>query len=204
MMVHANKRWFGKEKFVKQFRRMVLWWSGVVALLLWTSSVSALEQMPVQRLDLQANLLRAVIKFSTQQLDALVVGIIYVRDAEHIARDFAEELEKLDYNNHPVRVILVPAEALDSLDEAINVVYVTPGNALFLHAIADLCSERKIFTSTGIPAYVEQKKIALGFGEHEGKSQIILCLPAAQSTGHDFKNPRFLNLQATGKLILIK
>lgn len=189
---------------MKHFNRIVLWCSGLMLFMFWMLPVGALERMPVQRLDLQAKLLRAVIKFSTQQLDRLVVGVIYVQDAENIARDFAEELEKLTHNNHPIQVVLIPAETLDSLDEAINVLYVSPGSALYLDAIADLSEEREIFSSTGIPEYVEQKKIALGFGEYEGKSQIILCLPTAQSTGHDFKNPRFLNLQTTGKLILIK
>ena len=50
------------------------------------STAAALERMPVERLDLQAKLLRTVIKFSTHAPDRLVVSILYADEAEEIAQ----------------------------------------------------------------------------------------------------------------------
>jgi hypothetical protein len=164
----------------------------------------ALERMPVERLDLQAKLLRTVIKFSTRAPDRLVVSILYADEAKEIAQDFVKELEHLDYNDFPIQVMLNTPDALEAIDPTVNILYVTPGNTSVLEAISTFASQRNIFSFTGIPEYVEAQKVALGFGEYKGKPQIVLCLPAAQQTGHEFKNPKFLNLQTTRKLRLIK
>jgi hypothetical protein len=133
-----------------------------------------------------------------------VVGVIYVEDAKEIAQKFAAEVEKLTYNDQPIQVVFIAIGTLDSVAESVNVVYVTPGNEAFLDTIARLTAEKNIFSCSGIPEYVMQNKIALGFGEYQGKPQIILNLPVAKSVEHKFKNPKFLNLQITRKLILIK
>ncbi len=160
--------------------------------------------MPVERLDLQAKLLRAVMKFSSRRLDQMVVGIIYVEEAKEIAQNFAAEVEKLTYNDQPIQVIFIAADTLDSIEDSVNIVYVTPGNQTSLDTIAKLTAEKNIFSCSGIPEYVRKKKIALSFGEYQGNPQIILCLPAAKSANHEFKNPKFLNLQTTRKLVLVK
>lgn len=162
------------------------------------------EKMPVERPDLQAKLLRAVIKFSTRQLDQITVGIVYVHEAEKIAQKFADEFEKLTYNKQPIKVVFIQSEQLDSFDELVNILYVTPGNAAFLDTIFDIAAQKKIFSCSGIPEYVRNEKIALGFDEYKGKPQIVLNLIVAKTTDHDFKNPKFLNLQMTHKLVLIK
>jgi len=178
--------------------------SGIIAFILLAGATEALERMPVERLDLQAKLLRAVIKFSSRQLDQLVVGVIYVEEAKEIGQNFAAEVEKLTYNDQPVQVVFITANTLDSVAESVNVVYVTPGNEAFLETIAELTAEKNIFSCSGIPEYIIKHKIALGFGEYQGKPQIILNLPVAKTTGHEFKNPKFLNLQTTRKLVIIK
>ena len=193
-----------KGHFVKKIVCLLTWWSGVLALISFVVVAGELERMPVERLDLQAKLLQAVIKFSSQQLDHLVVGIIYVEDAQEIAQNFAAEMEKLTYNEQPIKVIFIAANTLESMTASVNVVYVTPGNEAFLDTIAKVAAEKKILSCSGIPDYVLKKKIALSFGESQGKPQIILCLPVAQTADHEFKNPKFLNLQTTGKLVLIK
>jgi hypothetical protein len=189
---------------VKKTVCVLIWCSGIIVFILLAASAEALERMPVERLDLQAKLLRAVIKFSSRQLDQLVVGVIYVEEAKDIAQNFAAEIEKLTYNDHLIHVLFIEANSLDSFTDSVNVVYVTPGNESFLDTIAEFTSEKNIFSCTGIPEYVMNNKIALGFGEYQGKPQIILSLPVAKSAEHEFKNPKFLNLQTTRKLILIK
>jgi hypothetical protein len=189
---------------VKKIVYVLTWCSGIIVFILLTGSIEALERMPVERLDLQAKLLRAVIKFSSRQLEQLVVGVIYVEEAKEIAQNLAVELEKLTYNEQPIQVVFIAANTLDSLTDSINIVYVTPGNEAFLNTIAELTAEKKIFSCSGIPEYVLKNKIALGFGEYQGKPQIILSLPVAKSAEHEFKNPKFLNLQTTRKLVLIK
>ncbi len=184
---------------------LLLWASGILSsLLIGVATIEAFEKMPVERTDLQAKLLKAVLKFSTRQLDHLTVGIIYVPEAKKIAQRFADELKKLRYNKQSIEAVLIHSEQLDSFDEAVNILYVTPGNAAFLDMIFSIAAERKIFSCSGIPEYVRNEKVALGFGEYKGKPQIVLNLAVAQNTDHDFKNPKFLNLQATHKLILIK
>lgn len=177
---------------------------GILVFLLFAVPTEALERMPVERLDLQAKLLRAVLKFSSHSLDQMVVGVIYVEEASEIAQNFVVEIEKLTYNHRPIQSLVIKADRLDSIEESINIVYVTPGNAAFLDAIAELTAERKILSCSGIPEYVVNNKIALSFGEYEGKPQIILNLAVAKTAEHEFKNPKFLNLQTTRKLILIK
>jgi hypothetical protein len=185
-------------------KKVVCMLGELLVFLLFALAAEALERMPVERLDLQAKLLGAVIKFSSRQLDRMVVGIIYVEETKEMAQNFAAEVEKLTYNDQPIQVVFIAADALDSFEEPVNVVYVTPGNGAFLDPIAELTAERKIFSCSGIPEYVMQNKIALGFGEYQQKPQIILSLPAAKRADHEFKNPKFLNLQATRKLVLIK
>ncbi len=193
-MKHITNRWIWQ-----------IGWFTAMVLLLAIGKTAAMEDMPVKRLDLQAKLLRAVIKFSSRPLERMVVGIVYVEEAENIAQDFADEIGKLVYNEQPIQVMAVSADALESLEDTVNILYVTPGNTAFLERIAALAEEHHIFTCTGIPQYVSQaKKLALGFGEHKGKPQIILNLPIAKQVEHEFKNPKFLNLQATRKLVLIK
>lgn len=164
----------------------------------------AAERMPIERLDLQAKLLHTVIRFSTRPPEQLVVAIVASDEAMDIANALSDEFQHLDFNNHPIQVTLVQPEQLDTLPEAVNILYVTPGNAEHLDALAAFAGRREMFTVTGIPHYVERQKIALGFGENQQKPQILLCLPAAKATGYEFKNPKFLNLQTTGKLRIIK
>lgn len=189
------------KKFVRRFG--IGWWELLLAFLL-AGSAEALERMPVERLDLQAQLIREVLKFSSQPLEQITVGIIYVAEAEPIAQEIALEFEKLVYRDHPIRVTLITPDTLVSLPAEVNVVYVTPGNAAFLDAIAELTAARKILSCTGIPEYVQQQKIALGFDSYHEKPQILLCLPVARQANHEFKNSSFLNLQKTRKLVLIK
>lgn len=193
-----------KGHLVKKTGSGLVWWSGILVLILLTGSTAALERMPVERLDLQAKLLRAVLKFSSRQLEQLVVGVIYVEEAKAIAQNFAAELEKLRENDQPIQVVFIAANTLETVTDSVNVVYVTPGNEAFLDTIVELTSKKNILSCSGIPEYVLKNKIALGFGEYQGKPQIILSLPVAKSAGHEFKNPKFLNLQTTRKLMLIK
>ena len=199
----AGRIFIAKGRGVKQ-RYLRTAWSSLLILLLLAGAAAALERMPVERLDLQAKLLQAVLKFSSQPLERLVIGIIYVEEAKAIAQNFAAEIEKLTHNEQPIQVVFIAANALETIPAAVNVAYVTPGAEAFLDAIAQVAAEKKILSCSGIPDYVLQKKIALSFGETDGKPQIILCLPVAKSAEHEFKNPKFLNLQTTGKLILIK
>lgn len=189
---------------VKTLRWLCILWIGFGILGRMTPACHALEAMPVERLDLQAKLLHTVIRFSTQVPEQLVVGVIYSPEAKELAQNFRNELVKLDFNNHPIQTMLIPPEQLDTLGHTVNVIYVTPGNAERLDTLAAFANLHGIFTVTGIPDYVEAQKIALAFGEYQQKPQIILCLPAAKLTGHEFKNPKFLNLQTTGKLRVIK
>ena len=189
---------------VKIFRRLLALWFGLSLLFVAATQGHALEAMPVERLDLQAKLLHTVIRFSTQVPEQLVVAVVYSPDAKNIAEDFQKELLKLDFNDRPIQVLLIPPEKLETLASTVNVIYVTPGNADRLDTLAAFADNRGIFTVTGIPKYVEAGKIALGFGEYRQKPQIILCFPAAKRAGHEFKNPKFLNLQTTGKLRIVK
>lgn len=190
---------------IKYIVYLLLWLSGILFYILSeAATIEAFEKMPVERTDLQAKLLKAVINFSTRELDHITAGIVYVPEAKKIAEKFAEELQKLTYNQQPVEVIFIKSEQLGSFDKPVNILYVTPGNAEFLDTIFTIAAERKIFSCSGIPGYVRDKKIALGFDEYKGKPQIILNLTVARSTDHDFKNPKFLNLQTTHKLVLIK
>ena len=189
---------------VKIFQRVLILWIGAVILGVAVPEGRALEIMPVERLDLQAKLLHTVIRFSTQVPEQLVVAIVYSLEAEDLARGFQDELIKLDFNNHPIEAMLVTPEDLDTLGAEVNIIYITPGNADLLDILAAFANRRNIFTVTGVPDYVETRKIALAFGEYQQKPQIILCLPAAKLTGYDFKNPKFLNLQSTGKLRIVK
>ena len=189
---------------MKTFRQLLTLWIGLRILCVAATASSGLEAMPIERLDLQAKLLHTVIRFSTQIPEQLVVAIVYSAEAENIAQDFQKELLALEFNNRPVQVELIPPEHLETLEPHVNVLYVTPGNADRLDALATFANNRGIFTVTGIPDYVEAQKIALGFGEYRHKPQILLCFPAANQAGHEFKNPKFLNLQTTGKLRIIK
>jgi hypothetical protein len=121
-----------------------------------------------------------------------------------IAQDFLHELQQLNYNDVPIRGMLLSSDQLEALDPATNVLYITPGNAALLDSLASLANARQIFSVTGVPEYVEKQSIALGFSEYQGKPQIVLCLPAARAAGHNFQHPNFLNLQTTRKLRLIK
>ncbi len=189
---------------MKTFRRLLTLWIGLQILCVAATAKSALEAMPVERLDLQAKLLHTVIRFSTQVPEQLVVAIVYSVEAENIAQNFREELLTLEFNNRPVLAELISPADLETLEPLVNVMYITPGNADRLDTLAAFADNRGIFTVTGIPDYVEAQKIALGFGEYRHKPQIILCFPAAKRGGHEFKNPKFLNLQTTGKLRIIK
>lgn len=161
--------------------------------------------MPVERLDLQAKLLCSVLRFSSRQSDRLIVGVISVPDARQIAQNFAKELEALTYNDQPIRAIFFDAETFDQTQNTeMNVIYIAPGSRQFLEKIALFADTHKIFSCTGILEYVQQGKIALGFGAYEDKPQIVLNLPVAKRLDYEFKNPKFLNLQATRKLILLK
>ena len=164
----------------------------------------AFEDMPVKRLDLQAKLLNAVMKFSTRRLGRMIVGIVYDQRTKNLAETFANELKKLIYNEQSIRVVFIHIKQLHSFDNSVNVLYVTPGNSLLLDTISRIAAQKDIFSCTGAPEYVRNGKIALGFDEYQGTSQIILNLTVAQSTNHNFRNPKFLNLQLTKKLILIK
>jgi len=189
---------------VKRFRRFLTLWIGVGVLCGIAIQTGALERMPVERLDLQAKLLRAVIKFSTQPPEQLIVAILYTDETQRIAQDFFVELQKLEFNELPVKALLIASNNLETLDSTVNTLYITPGNASLLDTIASFTTARQIFSVTGVPEYVEAQKIALGFSEYKGKPQILLCLPVAKMSGHEFKNPNFLNLQITRKLRLIK
>ena len=160
--------------------------------------------MPVQRLDLQAKLLRSVLKFSTRRLEQLRIGIVYQDGEEQLAQEFADELEKLEFNGSPIAWELIPVEALEAADSVVNVFYLTPGLEDFLEQIFEMSRQKKILSCTGIPTYVEEGKVALGFDSYRGNPQIVLNLPLARNVDFDFKNPKFLNLQKTGKLLLIK
>ena len=189
---------------MKNILCILLYSCGILGHILLGETAEALERMPVERLDLQAKLLRVVIKFSTRRLNRMVVGIVYVPETKQIAQKFATEIEKLTYNEQPVKTVFIKAEELQSIDDSVNVLYVTPGNKAFLDSIFEITVKKKLFSCTGVPEYVRDNKIALGFDEYRGKSQILLNLAVVKSTDHDFKNPKFLNLQATRKLILIK
>jgi hypothetical protein len=189
------------KKFQRFFALCIATWILCIAAF---AEIGGLEHMPVERLDLQAKLLHTVIRFSTQAPEQLVVAIVHTSETRKIAQDLRDELQRLEYKQHPVQVTLTLSDDLEALNSAVNVVYVTPGNAALLETLATLANDRHIFTVTGVPEYVETRKIALGFGEYQRKPQIILCLPAAEMTGHEFKNPKFLNLQTTRKLRIIK
>jgi hypothetical protein len=157
-----------------------LWACGLsVALVLAAASEGvAREVMPVERLDLQAKLLQTVIRFSTQVPEQLGVAIVYAPEAEQLAREFHDELSKLEFNHRPIQASLLAPEQLDTLEQTINVLYVTPGNADSLDALTAVANRRGIFTATGIPEYVETQKLALAFGEYQQNPQIILGLSA--------------------------
>jgi len=108
------------------------------------------------------------------------------------------------YREQPIVVKLIAAADSDTLPDDVNVLYLTPGNAAFAAHILDVAVARKILVCSGVPEYVVAQYAALGFGEFEGKPQILLNLAVAKRLEHEFDNPKFLNLQTTGKLVLIK
>lgn len=180
---------------------------GIVPLFRVTAAAETIveiEEIIVGPLSLQAQLVIEVLKYSSRQIEPLVVGIIYVPDTHQIAVDVAQAFEQLTYQKQGIRVLLVTPDALETLDQAVNLLYVMPGNAPFLDMIAAFAERRKAFSCSGVPEYVQQKKIALSFELYQGKRRIVLCLPAAKSTEHEFKNPKFLNLQTTNSLRLVK
>lgn len=190
---------------MKTFQRFLALWIGMW--MLCAAAVAQIgepEHMPVVRLDLQAKLLHTVIRFSAQAPEQLVVAIVYASEAHKIAQDLRDELQQLEYRGYPVQATLILSDNLETLDSKVNVIYITPGNATLLEKLAMLARDRHIFTVTGVPEYVEDRKIALGFAEYQGKPQIVLCLSVAEMTGYEFKNPKFLNLQTTRKLRIIK
>jgi hypothetical protein len=179
------------------------WWSGSLGLAMATS-VETLERMPVERIDLQAKLLREVLKFSSRPLPQMSVGIVYVPAEVALAQELADALTTLSSPELPIQVQMTTPDALAVLAASTNILYVTPGNAEFLDQLCEFAVAHQMFSATGVPEYVQQHKIALGFQAYQGKPQILLSLPVAQQVAHEFKNPKFLNLQTTRKLVLIK
>lgn len=69
--------------------------------------------------------------------------------------------------------------------DAVNMVYISPGNERNLPSLVNVSKTRQALTATGVPDYV-QKGVAIGIGVRQDKPEILINLAATKAAGSEF------------------
>jgi hypothetical protein len=171
----------------------------IILILLWTARFYAQEMaVPVK---LQLALFFKILTFDRNLKERvgneIVVGIFYQNKSE-VSLQVKEELLKVvkessvkKIEDIPIRFVPIdieetdPAEAISRND--VDILYMTPLDAVEIETITTMSRAKKITTLTGVPDYVESG-IAVGIGTKGEKPLIIINLPAAKAEGADFSS----------------
>jgi hypothetical protein len=70
-------------------------------------------------------------------------------------------------------------------ENAVNVIYVTPGSDRYLADLVQVSHARQAITATGVPTYVS-RGVAVGIGARQDRPEILINLAASKAAGSEF------------------
>lgn len=152
--------------------------------------------------DLQAKLLLKILTFDRnleKRADsAVVVGIVYKpgsEESEKARSEFSKALEK--YSGKRVKGFPLSHISLKYLSWSdlaakmktynVSVLYVTPGDSVYLRGVIKASRAESVLTATGITKYVE-KGVSIGIGLKGNNPQISVNLASAKAEGANFSS----------------
>lgn len=172
--------------------RMVLW----IGLSLFGVTRGLTQEMEVP-VNVQYAVLHKILAFDRNLRERvgneIVIGILY-QSALRRSLNFKDELSaaikksRVDkFVDIPIRFVAI--DLVDNLDwdgpvakHQIDIFYLAPVRAVEMKTLTAVSRARKIFTFTGVPAYVEAG-LAAGVGVKGDSPRIIINLPAAKAEG---------------------
>ena len=178
----------------------------IIALLLFGAAAGPPQEMETPA-KVQYALLQKILFFDrnlkARAGDEIVIGILY-QDNFKSSRDFKDDLLQIVADDPEPKIYNVPlkfvvldlSEKVDlaarAVKQNIDIFYVGPLRAVEIKTVTAVSRDKKIFTFTGVPAFVEAG-LSTGIGIKAEKPQIIINLPAARAEGVEF-NAQLLKL----------
>lgn len=171
-------------------------------ILLWHGAVLLPAQEIEAPLEVQYALLHKILAFDRNLKkrvgEELVIGILFqsnVRSSLICKDELIAVIEKAQSEklvDLPVRFVAIEmATALDLSGyvskNKIDVFYVAPLRAVDIKSVIVVSQAKKIFTFTGVPAYVDAG-VAVGVGSKGESPRILINLPSARAEGVEFSS----------------
>lgn len=171
----------------------------LISLSLLVTPFSRAQEMEVPA-NVQFALLQKILAFDRNVKkragNEIVIGILYqsnLRSSLNFKDELAAVVKKSSVDqllNLPIRSVAIAMDEKTNLAEEaakheLDIFYVAPLRAVEMTTIAAVSRARKIFTFTGVPAYVEQG-LAASVGTKGDNPRLIINLPAAKAEGVEF------------------
>lgn len=174
----------------------------IVMMLLW-HWVLALQAQEIEApVEVQYALLHKILAFDRNLKnrvgEELVIGILFqsnVRSSLICKDELIAVIEKAQSEklvDLPVRYVALEMAAALDLSEfvsknKIDVFYVAPLRAVDIKSVTAVSRAKKIFTFTGVPAYVDAG-VTAGVGSKGESPRILVNLPSARAEGVEFSS----------------
>lgn len=159
-------------------------------------------------IDIQVDLLPKILSlnksFNLNDSNSVIkVGILFnssLRSSMTVKNKIIDQVEGSEFKVKNAKAVLVPIDVSKItnieqyfIENAIKVLYLTPIRGLDITEITKLCRKNQIITFTGVPNFINENDISVGFELENNKLQITINLESAKAEGANFSS-RLLNV----------